>query len=99
MAKGVVIDDDLLESYIVNFDGKEGAGATKIVATEDLGRAVVATKDFPRVGEVIMREKPLLVWDNTKDEKFQYLESFLNAPSTSRVWFWTCTHRQWTLNT
>lgn len=80
MAKGVVIDNDLLESYIVTFENDEDKRVTKIVATEDLGRAVVASKDFPLVGEVILREMPLLVWDNTTDERHQYLESFLDAP-------------------
>ena len=74
------IDVEWLESYVVNVDA-EDKPATEIVSTEDLGRVVVATKDFLNVGEVILREKPLLVWDNQTNGTRQYLDAFLDAPA------------------
>ena len=72
------IDEEIsLESYVVNGGDDR---TTKIVCTPELGRAVVATRDFPVVGEVMLRERPLLVW-NTRGNPFSnYLDCFLDAP-------------------
>jgi len=72
-------DEDLLLSLFESHIVSEDRQATKIVTTKEFGRVVVATRDFPTIGDVIVRERPLLVWDN-RDHGFAcYLDAFLSA--------------------
>lgn len=79
---GVDEEGGALASYLVG--GAEDR-TTKIVCTPELGRAVVATRDFSEVGEVIFREQPLLVWDSHVNYFSNFLDRFLDSPQEVRT--------------
>lgn len=56
--------DDLLQSFVVVGtigDDDDTQATTKLVIIPDMGRSVVDSRDFPVIGEVLLREPPLLV--------------------------------------
>ena len=71
--------DSLLQSFVVTQE--DTVPATQLSTRPGMGRVFVATKDFQTVGQVVLRERPLLVWSssNARDHFLNYLDAFLEA--------------------
>lgn len=73
--------EELLKAYVVNTTHNDKSIGIKIVEKDTKGRVVEATKSF-QVGEIALRERPLIVWTQEFDNPYsEYLNFFLSADS------------------
>jgi len=69
-----------LEGFLVPINGQEGEGKsnTRIVEEDGLGRVIVSTDTFV-LGDCVIREKPILVWED-HSILGSYIEGFIELP-------------------
>ena len=58
----------------------------ELVELSGKGRALVATRPF-QVGEVVLKEHPVLVWRETDTPFLPFLKAFLEATPECKVFF------------
>jgi SET domain len=71
-----------LFSKLVILDDKDAKSITRIENRDGIGRVVVCRENIDSIGTILIREKPLIVWQT--DDMDDFLEAFVSASAEDK---------------